>query len=159
MQIISHHKHAKLALPIFLAAPQTDDEWNAYYHLRWSVLRNPWHQPPNSEKDQDEESSQHFCLIYDAVIIAVCRLQFNSPRQAQVRFMAIDEAFRGFGLGNILMHHVDQICKQNNMQRIFLQARENAVNFYKRNGYVILEKTFLLFDEIQHYSMEKLLAE
>jgi hypothetical protein len=36
-----------------------------------------------------------------------------------------------------------------------LQARAVAVPFYLANGYGVEEKTFLLFDAVQHYRMSK----
>jgi hypothetical protein len=36
-----------------------------------------------------------------------------------------------------------------------LQARENAVGFYKRCGYAVKEKSYLMWEVIQHYLMEK----
>jgi hypothetical protein len=36
-----------------------------------------------------------------------------------------------------------------------LQAREKAIPFYERLGYKVVEKTHLLFGEIQHYKMRK----
>jgi predicted GNAT family N-acyltransferase len=38
---------------------------------------------------------------------------------------------------------------------MILEARENAVPFYKSLGYEILKKSYLLFGEIQHYTMHK----
>jgi hypothetical protein len=39
-----------------------------------------------------------------------------------------------------------------------LQARENAVAFYERNGFHVVKPSFLLFNEIQHFLMEKMLG-
>ena len=36
-----------------------------------------------------------------------------------------------------------------------LDAREPATGFYEKLGYRITEKTYLLFNEIQHYRMIK----
>lgn len=42
-----------------------------------------------------------------------------------------------------------------NLLSIELQSRENAVEFYKSCGYDIKEKSFKLWDVIQHYLMIK----
>jgi predicted GNAT family N-acyltransferase len=44
---------------------------------------------------------------------------------------------------------------QSGRSKIFLQARENAVPFYITMGFRVTEKTFLLFEKIQHFAMEK----
>ena len=41
---------------------------------------------------------------------------------------------------------------------IVLDARENAVGFYEKLGYKISKKSYMLFNEIQHYSMIKTLT-
>jgi hypothetical protein len=38
---------------------------------------------------------------------------------------------------------------------MILQARDYAVPFYEKSGYKLKEKTFLLWNLIQHYLMEK----
>jgi ribosomal protein S18 acetylase RimI-like enzyme len=38
-----------------------------------------------------------------------------------------------------------------------LHAREIAIGFYQKLGYQMIEKSHLLFGEIQHYLMEKTL--
>ena len=55
------------------------------------------------------------------------------------------------------MNHFEQISTNKKIQYIILNARENAVPFYKKLGYNITEKTNLLFGKIQHYEMKKVL--
>lgn len=126
-----------------------------YFKLRWEVLRKAWNQPLGSEKDDKENESIHALLLCDQKPAGVCRLQFNDAVTAQIRYMAVAPEFRGKGFGKQIMEHFEQKTKENNRGKIFLQARENALNFYLLLGYRILEKTNLLFGEIQHYSMEK----
>jgi len=38
---------------------------------------------------------------------------------------------------------------------IILHARENALGFYEKLGYVSVEPSHLLFGEIQHFLMKK----
>ena len=40
---------------------------------------------------------------------------------------------------------------------VVLEARENAVPFYESLGYSMIEKSYLLFGEIQHFRMKKAL--
>jgi predicted GNAT family N-acyltransferase len=142
---------------IEIKSPATTDEFQQYYALRFQVLRQPWNQPTGSEQDSSDANSLHYMAIYNHNLAAVARLQFNSPSVAQVRYMATAEPFRGKGIGKKLMKHLETVTLENGRKEIFLQARENAVGFYKSLGFTIIEKTFLLFDEIQHYSMRKLL--
>ena len=45
-----------------------------------------------------------------------------------------------------------QLKKKN--KQIILHARENAINFYLKNGFKLGQKTHILFGEVQHYLMK-----
>ncbi|MBK7854585.1 MAG: GNAT family N-acetyltransferase [Bacteroidetes bacterium] len=138
------------------AHPQTETEFQNYFDLRYRILRQPWNQPRGTERDVNENERHHFILVnHKDEIAGVCCLQKNSETEMQLRYMAIDNAYSGKQLGNYLMMAAEEKAIALSMKTVFLQARENAVNFYKRNGYHIIEKTFLLFDSIQHFSMVK----
>ena len=69
-------------------SPRTPAEWENYFDLRWRVLRAPWNQPRGSEKDDRETDSEHLMIVGpDSSALAVGRLHFNTPTEAQVRFM------------------------------------------------------------------------
>jgi len=148
-------KGTKNQSEVVIRAPKSADEFEAGYSLRWKVLRAPWNQPLGSERDDQEATSNHFIAMVNGKIVGTTRLQELAPGTAQVRYMAVDHDYHGKGIGKQLMLAIETSAKQSGFKRIFLQARENAVPFYKSLGYNIIEKTFLLYSEIQHYSMEK----
>jgi GNAT superfamily N-acetyltransferase len=69
--------------------------------------------------------------------------------------MAVDANHQGKGLGKLIVQYLEARAKEEAMGEIILQARENAVEFYKSLGYELVEPTFKLFGEIQHYLMRK----
>lgn len=135
--------------------PQTPQELEQYYALRYKILREPWGQPPGSEKDDKENESIHLMVLVDSQPAGVCRVQYNSPDEAQVRFMGVDEVYRRHRLGKKLMDAAEDVARKNGRGRMTLQAREVAVKFYETCGYRLIEKTFLLWNTIQHYRMDK----
>ena len=137
--------------------PTTSEEFKKYYNLRYEVLRKPWGQPPESERDEREETSIHRMIIDNKTenALAVGRLQFNSTHEAQIRFMAVADDLQGKGLGSQIISALENVARGKGMQQIILSARENALQFYKNNGYKIMEKTHLLFGKIQHWLMRK----
>jgi predicted GNAT family N-acyltransferase len=141
---------------IKIIEPQTDQQFEAYYLLRFEVLRKPWDQPRGSEKDSQENECIHFMAVNRAdEVLGVCRLQFNSAEEAQLRYMGVKENTQGIGLGKMLISHAETIASRKGAKYMILQAREIAVPFYKKCGYEIVEKSFLMWDEIQHYLMRK----
>ena len=137
--------------------PTTSEEFKKYYNLRYEILRKPWGQPKGSERDDGEDMSNHRMIIDEKTgnALAVGRLQFNSEDEAQIRYMAVADEFQGQGLGSQIISALEDIARGKSIQQIILSARENALQFYKNNGYQIVKKTHLLFGEIQHWLMKK----
>lgn len=134
----------------------TNQQLNSILKLRYEVLRKPWSQTIDSATDQLEEKSINaFIQNNKGVYIACGRLQENENKIGQIRFMAVDQNYQGKGLGKLIITSLEEKAKDLQLNKIQLQARENAVSFYKNNGYVMIEKTFLLWDQIQHFLMEK----
>jgi N-acetylglutamate synthase-like GNAT family acetyltransferase len=98
-------------------------------------------------------------LIEDAngTVIACGRLQENENKIGQIRYMAVDSNQQGKGLGKHILIALEKKGKEIGLTTIELQARENAVAFYETNNYLLKEKSFKLWDIIQHYLMYKLL--
>lgn len=138
--------------------PVTPHELEQYYQVRYEVLRKPWKQSVASTKDEQESNSLHFlCVTETGKAVATGRLQFNSPTEAQVRSMAVLEDYRTHGLGSKMLLHLEQKAKERKVTDIVLDARENAVKFYEKNGYRVVGLSYLLFGLIQHYKMKKTL--
>lgn len=138
--------------------PQTEDEFKSYLLLRWQLLRAPWNQPQGSEVDDIEDQCFHLMAVNeDQEVIAVARLQYNSDSEAQIRYMAVAGSYQGQGIGRRLIKTMEQHASDTACRSIVLDAREPAVGFYQRLGYSIDEKSYLLFEQIQHFRMSKTL--
>lgn len=140
---------------MIIKSPITQDEWESYYRLRFTILRAPWNQPLGSEVLADESEAIHAMVIEDDQIIGVARMHKSGENQGQVRCVAVAAEAQGKGVGKAIMLHLEEKAKEMGMQEIVLEARENAVPFYKSIGYVIEKESYLLFSEIQHYRMKK----
>lgn len=138
---------------------QTPEELAAVIELRYRVLRAPWNQPKDTASDALESSSINaFIANQQGQVIACGRLQENEGSIGQIRYMAVDPAFQGQGLGKLIVLFLEEKARELNLKKVELQARENAVEFYKASGYQIAESSFLLWGIIQHYRMEKSLS-
>ncbi len=143
-------------MPYQIKQPESKAEFKRYYHLRWQLLRAPWQQPEGSEVDAIEKQCFHVMAVDDEEqVIAVARLQFNSDDEAQIRYMAVNPTHQRQGIGRALIDAMEQCAKKSSYKNIVLDAREPAVDFYKKLGYQLIEKSYLLFDEIQHFRMSK----
>lgn len=141
---------------VVLRSPASETEWDAYYDLRWQVLRAPWQQPPGSEKDAREAESFHLMAVdADGEILAVGRLHFNSPTEAQVRFMAVDPKAQNRGLGSRILRELEGRAAAAGATRIVLNARDRAQRFYERHGYRVMGPAEILFEAVKHLRMQK----
>ncbi|GAB2856696.1 GNAT family N-acetyltransferase [Hymenobacter ruber] len=143
--------------------PRTPAEWAAYYKLRYAVLRQPWQQPPGSERvpADDEPGTMHALLLAETAgppeALAVGMLQPTSDEQGQIRFMAVAPQAAGQGLGQRVVAYLEGQARAAGLREIVLHSREKAVGFYEKLGYALVEPSHVLFGEIQHFLMRKLL--
>jgi GNAT superfamily N-acetyltransferase len=141
-----------------LTAPTTPAEWDAYYDLRWRVLREPWAQSRGSERDDQEETSIHVMLCNaNRRPLAVGRLHFPSPCVGQVRYMAVEPDLTGRGYGGRVLQELERQAVSAGATRMILNAREPALAFYFRHGYRIVAPGETLFGSVKHLKMEKTL--
>ena len=140
---------------MIIKEPETKEEFEQYYDLRWKILRKPWKQPRGSEKDEQENDSIHIMVIQNDNIIGCGRGHFNSPTEAQIRYMAVEDEFQGEGVGSKILKTLERKLKEKGARVIILNSRENAVKFYQKHNYKIIEKGNILFGVIEHFKMRK----
>lgn len=140
---------------INIRPPQNASEFDAYFLLRYNVLRKPWGFEKGSEISDDENIAFHFAAFYRDKIIGVCRLHNSDVNTMQLRYMAVDESCRGMKIGQILLKYAEQFAREKGVCKIILEARENAVLFYKKNGYLLIRPSKILWGIIPHFLMEK----
>ncbi|TNE52699.1 MAG: N-acetyltransferase [Bacteroidetes bacterium] len=141
-----------------IRSPETNFEWEAYYDLRYRVLREPLGKERGSEKNEGDEKGIHLAIFEDLKVKAIARLDYDSEEHAQVRFVAVETDEQGRGWGRKIMDAVEERCKQDQQQLLILHARDYAVEFYLKLGYEKVAKSHKLFGVLQHYLMQKKLT-
>jgi N-acetylglutamate synthase-like GNAT family acetyltransferase len=141
---------------INIKEPQTDREWEGYFHCRWNTLRKPWGHPKGSEQTDDEEQCYHVMASCGKTVCGVGRIQEVEENCWQIRFMGVENDWQGKQIGKRLVHYLIQLARSKSAKVIMLHAREPAVEFYERCGFKVVKKSYLLWDTIQHYEMRYL---
>ena len=90
--------------------------------------------------------------------LAVGRLHRIVGNKGQIRYMAVEPAARGRGIGKALLQELELRAIDEGIVEIFLNAREEAARFYNQAGYEILGQAHFLFGVIPHFKMRKRLA-
>jgi len=141
-------------------APKTANEFAQYYQLRWQILRKPWQQTLGSEQDEQDSCAIHRMILNETEqVLAVGRLEKISVKQGRIRYMAVDESAQGQGLGQKIIHELEIQATQLGMTEICLNARENALDFYQKQGYENQGYSHTLFEQVKHYRMTKKLVQ
>jgi ribosomal protein S18 acetylase RimI-like enzyme len=141
---------------MIIRPPNTPEEFQRYRDLRWKILRAPYNQPRITEQDDDgiKDYPIMVCEI-DGIPIGVGRAHFISEDEAQIRSISVEPEWEGKGIGSIVLKELEKIVSEKGAKRIIIHARNNAIEFYKKNGYREVETSYTLFDEIEHTLMEK----
>ena len=136
--------------------PRTSEEFERYRDLRWKILRAPYNKPKITEQDDvgTEDYPIMVCEV-DGIPIGVGRAHFISEDEAQIRSISVEEDWSGKGIGSIVLKELEKIVTEKGAKRIIIHARNNAIEFYQKNGYKTVEPSYTLFGEIEHTLMEK----
>ena len=142
---------------IAVVSPKTNEELEAYYDLRYRVLRQPLGQPKGTEKDDYEPISYHFMAVDDETgeVVGVVKLYEKSPGEGQLSHMAVAENRQGQGIGRIMVEAVEAKAREIGLKTVGMTARENVVGFYEKCGYRIMELSYVLHGRVQLWWMEK----
>ena len=119
-----------------IKSPETTLEWEKYFNFRWEMLRKPLGMSKDTIKDELEDRSFHLIAVNDKKeIIGSGRLHFNNGNEGQIRYMAVTNSIQRKGLGSEIVLELENIAKNEGIQEMVLNARENAINFYLSLGY------------------------
>ena len=145
-----------IAKMLLIAKPETAEQFEEYFDLRWRILRAPWEQPRGSEKDEYEAVADHVTVRdQDGRLLGIGRLHRNSEGEAQIRYMAVEANCRGLGVGRAIIKKLEELACARGAARVLLNARDNVVGFYQRFGYSVVGPGPTLFETVKHTTMEK----
>lgn len=118
------------------------------YPVRLQVLRKGLALKDCVFNRDEDINTHHLGLFKDNLLIGVASYMkntsnfFNITEQYQLRGMAILENHQGKNYGNLLLEKGERILKQLKTDVLWFNAREIAVNFYKRNNYETIGEFF-----------------
>ncbi len=68
--------------------------------------------------------------------VAAGRLYINANNEASIRFLAVHPSVHGKGLGTLVAMTLESVARQEGVKRVTCAAREDAVEFFAKLGYV-----------------------
>jgi len=105
--------------------------WEQTIPLRHAVL---WpNKPPEYCHLDDDEDSLHFGAFIDSVLVSVASVSIQNNK-ARLRKFATDTMYQNQGIGSKMMVHIIESIKGPHAEYFWCDARETALDFYKRFG-------------------------
>ena len=134
-----------------------DREYEAEKALRNRVLRAPLGLTLSEEDVRGEEQQIHVVALDERGEVVGCVLIAPAADgTARIRQMAVQEHFRGKGIGAGLMAQAETIARALPARKVTMHARLSARGFYERLGYRVTSDVFMQVT-IPHVAMEKTL--
>lgn len=96
----------------------------------------------NYEFDDIDDISTHLVLYVDNEAAATCRFFWDKKKDTYlIGRIAVLKNYRGLGLGSQLLQSAENLITKKGGKLIRLSAQLQAVEFYRKNGYIGESKT------------------
>ena len=133
-------------------------EYDEAVGLRYEVLRKPLGLDYSPEQLASEYDQVHLAAYSNSgELLAYLNLTPAGTQTVKMRQVAVAAALQGKGIGTLLVAESERLAQRLQFEGMTLHARETAVPFYERLGYV---REGERFEEvgIPHFKMKKALV-
>jgi GNAT superfamily N-acetyltransferase len=130
--------------------------YQAAVFLRNEVLRRPLGLAFSPEQLAAEVGSIHLSAYDEHTLLGCLNLLPLPDGEIKMRSVAVRPDLQRAGVGTALIKHSELLATQEGFRRMMLHARETAVPFYQRLGYVIEGERFEQVT-LPHFKMYKIL--
>lgn len=111
-------------------------EYQQALELRHRILREPLGLSFTGDDLDAEHSDSHFAAIEGDAVVGVLIARPVDAASSELRQMAVDVDHQRQGIGTKLMRFVEKELESRGIETVMLHAREDALAFYERLGYV-----------------------
>ncbi len=133
-------------------------DYDAEVKLRDEILRKPL----GLKFSQDDLAAEshynylHFGAFKGSDLLGTMQLVKINEQELKMRQVAVSSLVQGQGVGRVLVEFAEHYAKANRFQSIILHARDTAIPFYDKLGYLTISEIFKEVG-IPHRKMQKLL--
>ncbi len=127
-------------------------EKEAVLALRFEVFVTEQQVPPEIELDREDEFAIHIIAYEDGMVIGCGRIVLAGDN-AHMGRIAVKKEYRNRGVGTERCTFIIEYCLINGIRRIWLNSQFQAIEFYKKLGFIPKSKIFTEAG-IEHIRME-----
>ena len=106
-------------------------------------------------KVEGDEEGIHFGLYENSILVTIISL-FAEGKSLRFRKFATLTEYQNRGLGKLMILKVIDYAQENNFERLWCDARTDALNIYERVGFKKFSEPFFK-ENIEYYKIEKIL--
>ena len=106
--------------------------------------------------DLSDEADCQFLAFYsdNGQMTGCIKIKKIDSKTYQFQQMAVNQDYQGQGIGTSLLTEAEDLIKKQEGKNVIIEAREYAIPFYKRNGYLEYGEEYKKIN-IPHRSMKK----
>ena len=120
------------------------EEWQraASYFVRIKAMNRKYHIPLRDEFDEhDNDNSKYVILLDDTYPISTARFYEIDKETALIGRVVVLDEYRNKGIGRLTMLEAEKWIKELGYKKIIIDSRLEAIDFYKKCGYVLDDNT------------------
>ena len=133
------------------------DRYRELVAFRRRILRTPLGLDFTPRQLADEQADIHIAAYFEGELVGCVVLTAVDRSVVRLRQMAVHPDHQGRGVGAQIVSFAEALAAERGYRDIILNARESAVGFYERTGYVATGEIFIEVT-IPHRRMVKRLA-
>lgn len=131
-------------------------EYQQLLDLRYAILREPLGLGYKEEELQKEKNYIHIAAFEEDELLGGCMLIDVGNNTLQLRQMAVKDNLQRKGIGASIICFAENLSKDKGYKKIMMHARDSAIGFYEKFGYVSKGEPFIKVN-VPHHIMEKIL--
>jgi len=134
------------------------DHSSGLYHqmvqLRLDILRKPLGLSFTKEELDKEKDDILIGSFDEDQMLGCCILTKIDDRRIRLRQMAVQKKLQGKGIGESIVSFAENIARDKGYKILMMHARDTAIGFYEKYGYVVKGDQFIEV-KTNHHVMEK----
>ena len=139
---------------------RAESEWQraGAYSVRIQGMNRQHHISLREEFDEyDKEGTKYIVLLDDGYPVATCRFYETSPETVTIGRVVVLPDYRGNGLGRQVIREAEKWIRELKYREIEIESRTEAIRFYEKLGYRIVDDTVVKSGVFACVRMNKML--
>ena len=143
-----------MSVAVVLKPVQTPAELEGAQALRVQVFVGEQGIPVQAELDSLDADAFHALALLNGRVVGTGRLLMDSPQEARIGRMAVEQALRRQGIGGQILAFLEDAARQRGVRQVTLHAQAYVTTFYAAHGYREVGEPFMEV-HIPHVAMVK----